>query len=531
MAAEMNFPRAYQMLMPALAQPLARVAAIHFEPGQTTYALDSNCIGVEVPFTQPRLSRSDQHPIAIYHAGHILQVWATTPRLGSIRVLIADYHMLARKRQIIGYITIGHVPGDIRVSDFRHPISIGVIPSTLRADTVYILGIRFEKDQDDDCMPIPADVVTYDQNEGKEFIEQLEFNYHSYEQTFIRCSAAISTRVHIRHQTNRPHNTQRYPSENLVPTLSRPLSANVVRPSIDIPKPTRFADPVPRITQASPNQANQRRLTQTQSTSNATRTISNERSESHTSVVSVVATGTVNNPEGGAISRPQRQQPTVVPQRPSTSDTKSPVVCSTCETIVHNRHELSAHMHDCHSPSWIKQTPKKEASTPFRRCQMCTAGFGSIIELQEHMRTHLPSRLPSAHVPERTRRGRQNPHHPYWDGSDDDEPLTREQELKNQAMQRYNASLYYDDDVPYVLPKAEKAWSMDRNYDPRAKDTVEMDKMSGCGTSIVSEIIPTVANQPVVDDADQEDYFSVTDEQLYQRGLEEEGKDESDHSN
>lgn len=527
MAAEMNFPREYQMLMPALAQPLARVAAIHFEPGQTTYALDSNCIGVEVPFTQPRLSRSDQHPIAIYHAGHILQVWATTPRLGSIRVLIADYHLLARKRQIIGYITIGHVPGDIRVSDFRHPISIGIIPSTLRADTVYILGIRFEKDQDDYCMPIPADVVTYDQNEGKEFIEQLEFNYHGYEQTFIRCSAAISTRVNIRHHTNRPHNTQRYPSENLVPTLSRPLSANVVRPSIDIPKPTRFAEPVPRIPLASPTSSNQLRLTQTPSTPNATRTISNEPSDSNTSVVSVVPTGTVTNPVSGAISRPQRQPPTVVRQRPSTSDKKPPLVCHTCETVVHNRHDLSAHMHDCHSPSTIKQRSTKKASTPFRRCQMCTAGFGSIIELQEHMRTHLPSRMPSAHIPDRTQRGPINPAHPYWTERDADTPLTREEELQNQAMQRFNDRLYYDD-VPEILPKAEKAWSMDRNYDPRAKDTVEMDKMSDCGTSIVSEIIPTVANQPIADDDTQEDYFSVTDEQLHQRELEEEEKDESD---
>lgn len=78
-----------------LAAPMTRIAAIQFDEGQRTFALDCNCIGIEVRFSQPRLSRSDHFPIAIYHAGHLFQVWATLPRTTPIRVLFVDYHMLA----------------------------------------------------------------------------------------------------------------------------------------------------------------------------------------------------------------------------------------------------------------------------------------------------------------------------------------------------------------------------------------------------------------------------------------------------
>lgn len=306
MAEQINFPRSTRM--PDLANPMIRVAALHFNEGQRTFALDANCVGVEVPLEQPRLSRSDQHPVAIYHAGHLLQVWATTPRSGAIRVLFVDYHILARKRQIIGYLTIGHVPGDIRISDYRHPISIGVIPNTLRTDSVYILGIRFDNQDTNGVQnAIPANVIAYDHAEKTEFVEQLEFNRFGYEDIFIRCSSAISVRALVRGQNNQRIDRFRYPSENTNPTVIRPLVNDLVQPRNPLAQPLRFHTPVPRMldTNRSRSILKSPSALDTTAQSNAS-TSTGKRSTDLPSANSTPALGSVVNPASGALSRSVR---------------------------------------------------------------------------------------------------------------------------------------------------------------------------------------------------------------------------------
>lgn len=153
--------------IPGMATILAHVVDIRFDRTQRTFSLDENCIGTEIYAAYPQVARSEAIPLVVYHAGPTIQIWAAPHRRESFRILFVDYQQLPRQRQVIGYVTISHVPGLIRVSDYRQSMADGVIPDILRENTVYIIGIRFVNNA------IPASITSYDYPDEWDYTEQI----------------------------------------------------------------------------------------------------------------------------------------------------------------------------------------------------------------------------------------------------------------------------------------------------------------------------------------------------------------------
>lgn len=502
------FPKNTQML--SLAQSMTRVAAIHFEPGQRTYSLNENCIGTEVPFDNPRLSRSNQLPIVIYHAGHLLQIWATELRNDPIRVLLVDYNLLARRRQIIGHVTIGHVPGDVRISDFRHSIAMGIIPTTMRMNTVYILGIRF-RDQD----RIPASVVTYDFHEGSEYVEQMEINYNDPEHTYIRCSAAISARAILRQNTEQEINPRRYLSENEAPTLVRNLSSDAVQPRNVLLEPTYFT-PRSRMIDI---------LGSRQNLSQTVPAIQNEPSVVHEASHGQTPNA-ASTPSTGAIRRTPRVK--ISEKKPKVDETIDNV--QTPRTIVRTNDNTSTEnaMHSGKTHDDIVNEMK--------HCKICDLSVGSTEDKMEmHIRNYHESRdenqisvIDAPRAIENTQHTPIDPRYPYWTEPEVDTPITREERLKRQKLRYYRSNLFVNESAPDKEKKLGKAWSIEKLSDERLPDEIEMDKLSDCGESIISELPATVPNRPNVQNEDIEDYASVTDGDLQTFDIEKEDKADSE---
>lgn len=101
------------------------------------------------PF-QRNTAVSGSHTLAIHQyvaqaeEVHRFQVFVALPLEKRFRILLLDWDLMPRNRAIMGYLMFERMPGVIKVSDYRMSLAEGEIPDILKADTVYMLGIRFE---------------------------------------------------------------------------------------------------------------------------------------------------------------------------------------------------------------------------------------------------------------------------------------------------------------------------------------------------------------------------------------------------
>lgn len=499
--AALPIPRDTQML--SLAVPMNSAAAIHFEPGLRTFSLNENCIGVEVPPEFPRLSRSNHSPIAIYHAGHTLQIWSTGSRIEPIRVLLVDYDLLPRRRQIIGNVTFGHVPGDIRISDFRHSLANGIIPNIMRKNTVYILGLRFaNKDV------IPASVLTFDLNGGTEFAEQMEINYNDHENIYIRCNEAVSTRAIMRRQSGRDVNPRRYAPEVEIPTVVRNWSTERHT------EPVQFMTPRPRILEI----ATQQKVSETVRPIKASppaeaSNVDNSKAKTIPKAESTPRKVTGAIPRSSNVRpplvRPQLENLPPISEQVTESVIRDPKIASSqsAQLAVRQSHEeLMREMKHCHICDMSTGSTEDKLDLHIRNYHIQREDLDKQVVIQDP-KLFLDKPKPI------------DPRYPYWNEYEPDNPR-REDVLQRRALRRYSHTNFVNEGAPDREKQLKKAWSIEKLHDERLAEEVELDKLSDCGESIVSERPANEPNRRTRQDDD--DYVSITDGDLQQHDFEQE---------
>lgn len=478
-----------------LAAKIRKVASLKFHnPNIKTFTLDENCIGEARHNSDPQVFCSPTFPLVVRHAGSRIDFFASERRTTPIRILIVDYHVLSRKRQILGHIMIHHVPGDVKICDYRHPISVGIIPECFKSNLGYILGIQF----DQGVTRIRAQLTLFDR--AFDFLEELVFVRISQHQTYISCNSAISERVEV---TGRPD--VRYPERpvEVFDTIVRPRTAvEAFRNTfMDVPPFDDYHRIAP-----TPNVSSDRNQ-EVRDVANAfVNLVVNEINASSTPVVHDPS-GSVHDPATGAVSRSLDRS-----VRFSEKDDVRSI--SSDDIIVEENIEISAHSLETHS------------------CNICEAILPSESELESHYLSHEATVVTPPHeillaqslanrsvnpdwTEEDFREARRvpDPRYPYWTEPESDTPLPREETLRRQALERFQAMPVLEENVDDDSSVHDASILHASDIDT-VQDNVTIPPMSDYGSIVgpAAIIVPAVAEFEADFPSDDDGIVSVAGE-------------------